>query len=42
MKNAKTEGMQKKSKMVRCTFLNGSISSIEKKYMRRYKVQSYF
>ena len=30
-------GMQKESTMVRCTLLNGSAWSTEKKYMRRYK-----
>ena len=29
--------MQKESKLVRCTLLNGSAWSTDRKYMRRYK-----
>ena len=32
-----SSGIQKDSNMVRCTFLNGSVWSTEKKYMRRHK-----
>ena len=36
------EEMQEESRMVRCTLLNGSTWSTEKKYTRRYKVPLMF